>query len=72
MDQYLSMIISVVYVPTLSNDKDEFEQFHMDVEKFHGEDDTFFTVMAGDVEAKIGPRRTSQHWYSRIRMGRAG
>uniref|UniRef100_A0A158P944 Endo/exonuclease/phosphatase domain-containing protein n=1 Tax=Angiostrongylus cantonensis TaxID=6313 RepID=A0A158P944_ANGCA len=46
-------------VSVLVNTK-EVEAFYMDLESFNREDHTFFKVIIGDFNAKIGPRRTSQ------------
>uniref|UniRef100_A0A0K0D3V2 Craniofacial development protein 2-like n=1 Tax=Angiostrongylus cantonensis TaxID=6313 RepID=A0A0K0D3V2_ANGCA len=35
----------------------------MDLEKLYGEDHTFFKVIIGDFNAKIGPRRSSEEHY---------
>ncbi|VDM63938.1 unnamed protein product [Angiostrongylus costaricensis] len=63
--------IFVVYSATASYDEEEVEAFYMDLEKFYREDHTFFKVIVGDFNAKIGPRRTS-HWDPRIRVKRIG
>ncbi|VDM57848.1 unnamed protein product [Angiostrongylus costaricensis] len=54
----------VVYAPT-SNYDEEVEAFYMDLAKFYREDHTFFNVIIGDFNAKIGPRRTSEERYTR-------
>ncbi|VDM64363.1 unnamed protein product [Angiostrongylus costaricensis] len=53
----------VVYAPIPNYDGEEIEAFYMDLDKFRREDHTFFKVIPGDINAKIGPRRTS-HWDS--------
>ena len=55
-----ALTIFVAYAPTSSYDEDEVEAFYMDLEKFFREDHTFFKVIVGDFNAKIGPRRTSE------------
>ncbi|VDM64252.1 unnamed protein product [Angiostrongylus costaricensis] len=46
--------------PRSNYDEEEVEAFYMDLEKFYREDHTFFKVIIGDFNAKIGPRRTSE------------
>ena len=55
-----ALTIFVVYAPTSNYGEDEVETFYMDLEKFYREDHTFFKVIIGDFNAKIGPRRTSE------------
>ncbi|VDM61698.1 unnamed protein product [Angiostrongylus costaricensis] len=55
-----ALTIFVVYAPTSNYDEKEFEAFYMDLEKFYREDHTFFKVIIGDFNAKIGPRKTSE------------
>uniref|UniRef100_A0A0K0D7E0 Endo/exonuclease/phosphatase domain-containing protein n=1 Tax=Angiostrongylus cantonensis TaxID=6313 RepID=A0A0K0D7E0_ANGCA len=43
----------------------EVEAFYMDLERFHREDHTFFKVIIGDFNAKIGPRRSSEERHTR-------
>uniref|UniRef100_A0A0K0CXE9 Endo/exonuclease/phosphatase domain-containing protein n=1 Tax=Angiostrongylus cantonensis TaxID=6313 RepID=A0A0K0CXE9_ANGCA len=50
----------VVYAPTSNHDEEEVEAFYMDLERFCREDHTFFQVITGDFNAKIGPRRSSE------------
>ncbi|VDM63732.1 unnamed protein product [Angiostrongylus costaricensis] len=52
--------IFFVYAPTSNYDEEEVETFYMDLKKFYREDHTFFKVIIGDFNAKIGPRRTSE------------
>uniref|UniRef100_A0A0K0DPQ9 Craniofacial development protein 2-like n=1 Tax=Angiostrongylus cantonensis TaxID=6313 RepID=A0A0K0DPQ9_ANGCA len=54
-----ALTIFVVYVLTL-NYNEEVEAFYMDLEKYYREDHTFFKVTIGDVNAKIGQRRTAE------------
>ncbi|ETN77926.1 hypothetical protein NECAME_10710 [Necator americanus] len=54
--------IFVAYA-TASSYEEEVEAFYMDLEKFCREDHTFFKVIVGDFNAKIGPRRTSEELH---------
>uniref|UniRef100_A0A0K0CWC7 Endo/exonuclease/phosphatase domain-containing protein n=1 Tax=Angiostrongylus cantonensis TaxID=6313 RepID=A0A0K0CWC7_ANGCA len=55
-----ALTIFVVYAPTSNYDEEEVEAFYMDLERFYREDHTFFKVIIGDFNAKIGPRKTSE------------
>nr|CDJ80359.1 craniofacial development protein 2-like [Haemonchus contortus] len=55
--------VFVVYAPTSSYDEEELEAFYVDLEKFYREDHTFFKVIIGDSNAKIGPRRTTEELH---------
>ena len=55
-----ALTIFVVYAPTSNYGEEKVETFYMDLEKFYREDHTFFKVIIGDFNAKIGPRRTSE------------
>ncbi|VDM58429.1 unnamed protein product [Angiostrongylus costaricensis] len=55
-----ALTIFVVYAPTPNYDGEEVEAFYIDLEKFYTEDDTFFKVIIGDFNAKIGPGRTAE------------
>uniref|UniRef100_A0A0K0D9L6 Endo/exonuclease/phosphatase domain-containing protein n=1 Tax=Angiostrongylus cantonensis TaxID=6313 RepID=A0A0K0D9L6_ANGCA len=55
-----ALTIFVVYAPTSNYDEEEVETFYMDLERFYSEDHTFFKVIIGDFNAKIGPRRSSE------------
>ncbi|VDM60539.1 unnamed protein product [Angiostrongylus costaricensis] len=59
------LTIFVVYAPTSNYDGEEVEAFCMDLEKFHRKDHTFFKVIIGVFNAKIGPRKTSGERYIR-------
>ncbi|ETN76858.1 hypothetical protein NECAME_11378 [Necator americanus] len=50
--------IVVAYAPTSSYEEEEVEAFYMDLEKFYRKDHTFYKVIIGDFDARIGPRRT--------------
>ncbi|EYC18452.1 hypothetical protein Y032_0027g1524 [Ancylostoma ceylanicum] len=43
--------------------EDEIEAFYMDLEKFYREDHTFYKIIVGDFNAKIGPRRTPEELH---------
>ncbi|VDM62058.1 unnamed protein product [Angiostrongylus costaricensis] len=49
-----------VYASTSNYSEKEVEAFYMDLEKFYREDHTFFKVIIGHFNAKIGLRRTSE------------
>ncbi|VDM60012.1 unnamed protein product [Angiostrongylus costaricensis] len=54
-----ALTVFVVQAPTSNYDEEEVEAFYTDTEKFYREDSTFFKVIIGDFNAKIGPRKTS-------------
>uniref|UniRef100_A0A0K0DPC6 Endo/exonuclease/phosphatase domain-containing protein n=1 Tax=Angiostrongylus cantonensis TaxID=6313 RepID=A0A0K0DPC6_ANGCA len=54
------LTIFVVYAPTSNYGEEEVEAFDMDLKRFYREDHTFFKVITGDSNAKIGPRRLSE------------
>uniref|UniRef100_A0A7I4Z0E9 Endo/exonuclease/phosphatase domain-containing protein n=1 Tax=Haemonchus contortus TaxID=6289 RepID=A0A7I4Z0E9_HAECO len=43
--------------------EEELEAFYMDLERLYREDHTFFKVIVGDFNAKIGPRRTAEELH---------
>ncbi|ETN69437.1 hypothetical protein NECAME_15319 [Necator americanus] len=55
-----ALTIFDAYAPTSSYKKEEVEAFYMDLEKFYREDHTYYKVIVGDFNAKIGPRRTPE------------
>uniref|UniRef100_A0A0K0CX51 Endo/exonuclease/phosphatase domain-containing protein n=1 Tax=Angiostrongylus cantonensis TaxID=6313 RepID=A0A0K0CX51_ANGCA len=55
-----ALTIFVVYAPASNYDEEEVEAFYMDLERFYREDHTFFKVIIGDLNAKIGPRSSSK------------
>uniref|UniRef100_A0A0K0DJU5 Endo/exonuclease/phosphatase domain-containing protein n=1 Tax=Angiostrongylus cantonensis TaxID=6313 RepID=A0A0K0DJU5_ANGCA len=55
-----ALTIFVVYAPTSNYDEEEVEAFYMELEKLYREEHTFFKVIIGDFNAKIGPRRSSE------------
>ncbi|EYC43943.1 hypothetical protein Y032_0476g2139 [Ancylostoma ceylanicum] len=58
-----ALTVFIAYAPTSSYDEDEIEAFYMDMEKFYREDHTFYKVIVGDFNAKIGPRRTPEELH---------
>uniref|UniRef100_A0A0K0DM47 Endo/exonuclease/phosphatase domain-containing protein n=1 Tax=Angiostrongylus cantonensis TaxID=6313 RepID=A0A0K0DM47_ANGCA len=54
-----ALTIFVVNAPTSNYDEEE-DAFYIDLERFYREDHTFFKVITGDFNAKIGPRRASE------------
>nr|CDJ92425.1 Endonuclease exonuclease phosphatase domain containing protein [Haemonchus contortus] len=58
-----ALTVFVAYVPTSSYDEEELEAFYMDLEKLYREGHTFFKVIVGDFNAKIGPRRTAEELH---------
>ncbi|VDM52648.1 unnamed protein product [Angiostrongylus costaricensis] len=55
-----ALTIFVVYAPASNYYEEEVEAFYIDLEKFCRGDHTFFMVIIGDFDAKIGPRRASE------------
>uniref|UniRef100_A0A0K0DCU3 Endo/exonuclease/phosphatase domain-containing protein n=1 Tax=Angiostrongylus cantonensis TaxID=6313 RepID=A0A0K0DCU3_ANGCA len=53
------LTVFVAYAPTSNYDEEE-EAFYMDLKKFYTEDHTFFKVIIGDFNAKIGPRTSEE------------
>uniref|UniRef100_A0A0K0D4K7 Endonuclease/exonuclease/phosphatase domain-containing protein n=1 Tax=Angiostrongylus cantonensis TaxID=6313 RepID=A0A0K0D4K7_ANGCA len=58
--QIPALPILVVFAPTSYYDEQEVEAFYMNLEKLYREGHTFFKIIIGDFNAKIGPRRTSE------------
>ncbi|XGW24371.1 hypothetical protein V3C99_006072 [Haemonchus contortus] len=58
-----ALTIFVAYAPTSSYEEEELEAFYMDLERLYREDHTFFKVIVGDFNAKIGPRRTAEELH---------
>ena len=52
-----ALTVFIAYAPTSSYDEDELEEFYMDLEKFYREDHTFYKIIVGDFNAKIGEGR---------------
>ncbi|VDO22159.1 unnamed protein product [Haemonchus placei] len=59
----IALTIFVAYAPTSSYEEEDLEAFYMDLERFYREDHTFFKVVVGDFNAKMGPRRTAEEPY---------
>ncbi|XGW29870.1 hypothetical protein V3C99_009149 [Haemonchus contortus] len=57
------LTILVAYAPTSSYEEEELEAFYMGLERLFREDHTFFKVVVGDFNAKIGPRRTAEELH---------
>ncbi|VDO19748.1 unnamed protein product [Heligmosomoides polygyrus] len=53
-----ALTVFVAYAPTSDYDDEELDAFY--VEKFYKEDHTFYKVIVGDFNAKIGPRRSPE------------
>ncbi|XP_055965460.1 craniofacial development protein 2-like, partial [Sorex fumeus] len=64
-DSLPAVSIFVVYAPTSHYDEREIEKFYMELEKFYKEDHTFYKIIVGDVNAKIGPRRSAEELHIR-------
>uniref|UniRef100_A0A7I4Y976 Reverse transcriptase domain-containing protein n=1 Tax=Haemonchus contortus TaxID=6289 RepID=A0A7I4Y976_HAECO len=62
-DSIPALTISVAYAPTSSYEEEELEAFYMDLERLYREDHTFFNVIVGDFNAKIGSRRTAEEHH---------
>ncbi|VDO69867.1 unnamed protein product [Heligmosomoides polygyrus] len=58
-----ALTVFVAYAPTSDYDDEEVEAFYVELEKFYKEDRTFYKVIAGDFNAKIGPRRSAEELY---------
>ncbi|EYC39049.1 hypothetical protein Y032_0679g1457 [Ancylostoma ceylanicum] len=56
--------LAVFVAPTSSCDEYEIEALYMDLEKFYREDHTFYKVIVGDFNTKIGPRRTPKELHT--------
>uniref|UniRef100_A0A7I4YD80 Endonuclease exonuclease phosphatase domain containing protein n=1 Tax=Haemonchus contortus TaxID=6289 RepID=A0A7I4YD80_HAECO len=61
IDSYESLTTRIA--PTSSYEEGEFEAFYMDLERLYGEDHTYFKVIVGDFNAKIGLRRTVEELH---------
>uniref|UniRef100_A0A0K0DBT1 Craniofacial development protein 2-like n=1 Tax=Angiostrongylus cantonensis TaxID=6313 RepID=A0A0K0DBT1_ANGCA len=55
-----ALTIFVVYAAISNYDEEGVEAFYMGLEWFYRKDHTFFKVIIGDFNAKIGPRRSSE------------
>ncbi|KAK6765323.1 hypothetical protein RB195_025307 [Necator americanus] len=67
-----ALTIFVAYAPTSSYEEEKVEAFYMDLEMFYREDHTFYQVIIGDFNAKIGPRRMPEQLtaYNGMNRGR--
>ncbi|VDO77332.1 unnamed protein product [Heligmosomoides polygyrus] len=50
-----ALTVFVAYAPTSDYDDEDVEAFYVELEKFYKEDHTFYKVIVGDFNAKIGP-----------------
>ncbi|VDO96955.1 unnamed protein product [Heligmosomoides polygyrus] len=55
-----ALTVFVAYALTSDYDDEEVEAFYVELEKFYKEDRTFYKVIVGDINAKIGPRRSPE------------
>ncbi|VDO37176.1 unnamed protein product [Haemonchus placei] len=58
-----ALTIFVAYAPTSNYEQEELEAFYIDVKGLYREDHTSFKVIAGDFNAKIAPRRTTEQLH---------
>nr|CDJ91950.1 endonuclease-reverse transcriptase [Haemonchus contortus] len=58
-----TLTIFVAYAPTSSYEEERLEASYMDLERLYREDHTFFKVIVGDFNAKIGPRRMAEELH---------
>ncbi|EYC18988.1 hypothetical protein Y032_0025g1100 [Ancylostoma ceylanicum] len=58
-----ALTVVVTYAPTSRYDEDKVEVFYVDLEKFSGEDHTFYMVIVGDFNAEIGSGRTPEELH---------
>ncbi|VDO19485.1 unnamed protein product [Heligmosomoides polygyrus] len=58
-----SLTVFVAYAPTSDYDDEDVEAFYVELEKFYKEDHTFYKVIVGDFNAKIGPRRSPEELH---------
>ncbi|KAE9412564.1 hypothetical protein Angca_007174, partial [Angiostrongylus cantonensis] len=58
-----ALTIFVINAPRSNYNDEEVEAFYMDLEKLCREDHTFFKVIIGDYNAKIGPRRSPEECH---------
>ncbi|ETN79390.1 hypothetical protein NECAME_09854 [Necator americanus] len=56
-----ALTIFVAYAPTSS--LGEVEAFYMDLEKFYRKDHTFYKVIVGNFNVKVGPKRTPEELH---------
>ncbi|ETN69757.1 hypothetical protein NECAME_15114 [Necator americanus] len=58
-----ALTIFVIYASTSSYREEQIEAFCMGLEKFCREDHALYRVIIGDVNAKVGPRRTAEELH---------
>ncbi|VDP38274.1 unnamed protein product [Heligmosomoides polygyrus] len=58
-----ALTVFVAYAPTSDYDDEEVEACYMELEKFYKKDHTFYKVIVGDFNAKIGPRRSPEELH---------
>uniref|UniRef100_A0A0N4W4G6 Endo/exonuclease/phosphatase domain-containing protein n=1 Tax=Haemonchus placei TaxID=6290 RepID=A0A0N4W4G6_HAEPC len=58
-----ALAIFIAYVPTSSYGEDELEAYYMDLERLYREGHTFFKVIVGNFNAKIGLKRTAEELH---------
>uniref|UniRef100_A0A0K0DJK5 Endo/exonuclease/phosphatase domain-containing protein n=1 Tax=Angiostrongylus cantonensis TaxID=6313 RepID=A0A0K0DJK5_ANGCA len=63
-----ALTVFVVYAPTSNYDEEGVEAFYMELERYYRENHTFFKVITGDFNAKIGPRRSSEERHIRTHV----
>ncbi|VDP13183.1 unnamed protein product [Heligmosomoides polygyrus] len=57
------LTVFVTYAPTSDYDDEDVEAVYVELEKFYKEDHTFYKVIVGDFNAKIGPRRSPEELH---------
>ncbi|VDO18969.1 unnamed protein product [Heligmosomoides polygyrus] len=55
-----ALTVFVAYAPTSDYDDEEVEALYVELEKCYKEDHTFYKVIVGNFNAKIGPRRSPE------------
>ncbi|VDO99550.1 unnamed protein product [Heligmosomoides polygyrus] len=55
--------LTVAYAPPSDYDDEEVEAFYVELEKFFKKNHTFYKVIVGDFNAKIGPRRSPEELH---------
>ncbi|EYC39886.1 hypothetical protein Y032_0637g950 [Ancylostoma ceylanicum] len=59
-----ALTVFFAYSPICSYDEDEIKAFYMGSEKFYREEHTFYKVIVGDFNTKIGPRRAPKELHT--------
>uniref|UniRef100_A0A0K0DF99 Uncharacterized protein n=1 Tax=Angiostrongylus cantonensis TaxID=6313 RepID=A0A0K0DF99_ANGCA len=62
-----ALAIFVIYALTSNYGEEEVEAFYMDLDKFYGEDHTFFIFINRDLSAMIGLKATSEEHHIETR-----